>query len=104
MNNELYVRKDVADNNYAHSFGKSFVDLRQDILNELFGNEEAIEKKDGKTVITLINEYVEQKYGKKLSSFVLNALNKNLNAIYKEIDKNNFTPKTFEKIDEKEKD
>ncbi len=104
MNNELYVRKDVADNNYAHSFGKSFVDLRQDILNELFGNEEAIEKKDGKTVITLINEYVEQKYGKKLSSFVLNALNKNLNAIYKEIDKNNFTPKTFEKIDGKEKD
>ena len=104
MNNELYVRKDVADNNYAHSFGKSFVDLRQDILNEIFGDKETIEKKDGKTIISLINDYVEQKYGKKLSSFVLNALNKNLNAIYKEIDKKEFTPKVFDKIQNNEKD
>ncbi len=105
MNNELYVRKDVADNNYAHSFGKSFVDLRQDILNGLFENQETIEKKDEKTIITLINEYVEQKYGKILSSLVLNALNnKNLNKIYKEIDNKEFTPKTFDKVENNEKD
>lgn len=95
LNSELNESREVEDNNYAHSFAKSFVDLRKDILEELFGNKEVIEKKDGKSVMTLINEYVEQKYGKKLSSFVSNALNKNLKSIYREIDKNAFTPRTF---------
>lgn len=85
----------ACDNNYAHSFGKAFIELRQDIINNIFGDYDKIEKVYGRDVATVINNYVEEKYDRKLSAFVLEKLKKDLKPLFKEIDSKTYTEKSF---------
>lgn len=83
------------DNNFAHSFGKSFLDFRQNILDKLFADKDVIEKKQGKAIATVINDFVEEHYNKKLSTYLLDTLKKSLTSIFNEIDENKFEPKNL---------
>ncbi len=82
----------IKERNYAHSFSKSFIDFRAYIIEQIFGNEEKIEKKDGKAISTLINDLVQKEYGKKLSSYVLEKVKKGTAQMFKDIDSQNFKP------------
>lgn len=83
----------VDDNKYAHSLGQSFVELRNYILEEIFKGEKSIEKVEGKGIATVVNEFMQEKYGKQLASYTTNSLKKSFVPVFKEIDTNTFTPK-----------
>ena len=92
---EFSSNKTNDDNKYAHSLSKAFINLKQQILNGIFGDANRVEKKQNKKASVLVNEYVENKYGKKLVYYIYNCLDENLNKVYKEIDKNSFVPRNF---------
>lgn len=85
----------VDDNKYAHSLGQSFVELRNYILEEIFKDAKHIEKVEGKGIATVVNEFVEEKFGKQLASYTTNTLKKAFVPLFKEIDEKNFKPKKF---------
>ena len=73
--------------------GQSFVELRNYILEEIFKGEKSIEKVEGKGIATVVNEFMQEKYGKQLASYTTNSLKKSFVPVFKEIDTNTFTPK-----------
>ena len=89
----------VNDNNYAHSFSQSFIALRNHIIQEIFGDNDAIEKVDGKRIATIINDYVQEHYGKTLRGYVSATLNKSFVPMFKEIDNKKFTPRNITDVE-----
>lgn len=86
---------ELSDNIYAHSYAKSVVDLRQSILTDIFGEADKILKPEGKGIIAVVNDYAEDKYKSKLSTYVKGALKVCLKTIFKEIDEKNFEQKNL---------
>lgn len=85
----------VADNNVAHSYANAFIEMREYIVNQIFGENEKIEKPDGKQIATLINDFVAEKYNSKLSTFVVEKLRKNMKDVFKQIDTNTYEQTSF---------
>ena len=92
---ELGCEINVADNNVAHSYANAFIEMREYIVNQIFGENERIEKPDGKQIATLINDFVAEKYNSKLSTFVVEKLKKNMKDVFKQIDTNTYEQTSF---------
>ena len=89
------VSSEAGDNVYAHSFAKSIVDLRKGILTGIFGDEEKILKPENKEIATVVNDYAQDKYKSRLSTYVKSSLRKCLKTVFKEIDSKSFEQKNL---------
>ena len=89
------VSSEAGDNVYAHSFAKSIVDLRKGILTGIFGDEEKILKPENKEIATVVNDYAQDKYKSRLSTYVKGSLRKCLKTVFKEIDSKSFEQKNL---------
>ncbi len=85
----------AGDNVYAHSYAKSIIDLRHNIVDEIFGNDEKILKPEGKEIAAVVNDYTQNKYNSKLSTYVKGAMRKCLKTVFKEIDSKSFEQKNL---------
>ena len=92
---ELTSEHGIADNNVAHAFANAFIELREHILDQIFAQEDKIEKPDGKSIATIINECVEEKFGSKLSTFVNDQIKREIKEIFKQIDMNAYKATSF---------
>ncbi len=90
-----FESKQLGDNIYAHSYAKSIVDLKQDIVSDIFGDQDKILKPVGKEIAAVVNDHTQEKYKSKLSAYVKGALKKCLRTVFKEIDSNNFEQKNL---------
>ena len=94
------------DNNYAHSFGKSFIDLRQKIVEDLFAGKVKVETEGD--VATLVNKYMKENYyadsprtSSLLSSYVAESVSSRLKTLFQKIDNKEFEPVNLIKQSEK---
>ena len=87
-------KQNIGDNIYAHSYAKSIIDLRRDVVDGVFQGNDKIEKPEGKDTATLINEYTEKTYGSRLATYMNAVIKDCLKTVFKEID-----DKTFEQKD-----
>ena len=92
---ELSSEHGIADNNVAHAFANAFIELREYVLDQIFGQEDKIEKPDGKNIPTLINDFIEEKFGSRLSTFANDKIKREIKEIFKQIDMNAYKATSF---------
>ncbi len=89
---------EVNDNVYAHSFAKSFVDLRRSIIDGIFGENDRVEIAGGDAA-TVINKYMKENFyadtprtSSLLSSYIAETLETKIKPMFEKIDSNEFEP------------
>ena len=89
---------EVNDNAYAHSFAKSFVDLRRSIIDGIFGENDRVEIAGGDAA-TVINKYMKENFyadtprtSSLLSSYIAETLETKIKPMFEKIDSNEFEP------------
>lgn len=95
---EAELKEENADNYVAHSYSDLFIQLKKYILVGIFKGEEYIEKKNDKAIPTIVNDFMEEKFNKKLAPFTKYVLNKNLKEIFEQIDKNEYSAKDIDAL------